>query len=364
MAARSPANPTPVLEQPAPMSAAASQALGIGAIVVTLLAWTGTPLLLKFFSDKLDVWTMNGWRYGFVALVWSPVIFFALARKKFPKGLWKAVLPATAFNTAAQVCFAASFYMIDASTVAFALRPQIIFVTLGALLFFPAERRVIKSPWFLGGGVLVIGGVMTVIALGDDFGSGANAFGVLLAVLAAFGFSGYALAIRPVMKIAGPFLAYAVISAYTAVGCIVLMLIFGDRAGATVTGLSGELLLLLGLSAMLGLAIGHTTYYTAIKHIGVAPSSALIQLQPFTVAIGEVLLPMFAVTMLLSQWAAGSVAVFGAIVMLAVQHRIAMRERLIKHPDPVEDLAVDSAASQFEGVCDTADHTDEAVGVK
>ncbi len=31
-------------------------------------------------------------------------------------------------------------------------RPQIIFVTLGALIFFPAERRVIKSPWFLRGG--------------------------------------------------------------------------------------------------------------------------------------------------------------------------------------------------------------------
>lgn len=346
-----------------PISPAAAQALGISMILVTLLAWTGTPLLLKYFSDKLDVWTMNGWRYGAVALVWSPVIFVALARKKFPKALWKAALPATAFNIGAQVCFAASFYKIDASTVAFALRPQIIFVTLGALFFFPAERRVIRSPWFLGGGVLVIGGVLCVIALGDDFGSGANLSGVLLAVGAAFGFSGYALAIRPVMKIAGPFVAYAVISAYTAVGCIVLMLLFGEQMGADVFQLSTRLLMLLALSAMLGLAIGHTAYYSAIKHLGVAPSSAVIQLQPFTVAIGEVLLPMFAVTLLLGQWIAGSVAVFGAIVMLAVQHRIATRDRLIKHPDPVEDLAVDSAASQFEGVCETADR-EEAVGVE
>lgn len=344
-----------------PLSPAASQALGIGAILITLLAWTGTPLLLKFFSDKLDVWTMNGWRYGFVALIWSPLILLALSRKTFPKALWKAALPATAFNIGAQVCFAASFYKIDASTVAFALRPQIIFVTLGALFFFPAERRVIRSPWFLFGGVLVIGGVLFVIGLGDDFGSGANLSGVLLAVAAAFGFSGYALAIRPVMKVAGPFLAYAVISAYTAVGCLSLMLLFGNRMGADVTDLSLRLLWLLTLSAMLGLAIGHTAYYTAIKHIGVAPSSALIQLQPFTVAIGEVLLPMFAVTLLASQWVAGSVAVFGAILMLVVQHRIATHDRLIKHPDPVEDLAVDSAASQFEGVCETAEHTDEPV---
>jgi len=249
---------------------------------------------------------------------------------------------------------------VDASTVAFALRPQIIFVTLGALFFFPAERRVIRSPWFLFGVVLVIGGVLFVIVMGDDFGSGANLSGVLLAVAAAFGFSGYALAIRPVMKIAGPFLAYAVISAYTAIGCIVLMLLFGNRMGADVVGLSMPLLGLLTLSAMLGLAIGHTAYYTAIKHIGVAPSSALIQLQPFTVSIGEVLLPMFAVTLLFSQWIAGSVAVFGAILMLAEQHRIATRDRLMKHPDPVGDLAVDSAAAQFESLTTTADHMDEA----
>jgi hypothetical protein len=44
---------------------------------------------------------------------------------------------------------------------------------------------------------------------------------------------------------------------------------------------------------------------------------------------------------------------------MPLQHRIATRDRLIKHPDPVEDLAVDSAASQFEGVTDTAEHTDE-----
>lgn len=339
-------------EQPAkpPLSPAALQALGISAIVLTLLAWTGTPLLLKFFSDKLDVWTMNGWRYGFVAVIWSPVIFIALARRRFPHALWKAALPAAICNIGAQVCFAASFYKIDASMVAFALRPQIIFVTLGAVLLFPAERRVIRSPWFLGGGVLVIGGVLAVIALSDDFGTGANISGVLLAVAAALGFSGYALAIRPVMKIAGPFLTYAVVSAYTAIACLVMMFLLADRAGAAVLDLSLGLMLLLGSSAMLGLAIGHTAYYTAIKHIGVAPSSALIQLQPFTVAASEVMLPIFAVTLLASQWLAGGVAVIGAILMLAVQHRIAMQDRLMKHPDPVEDLAVDSAAAQFEGV--------------
>jgi len=72
---------------------------------------------------------------------------------------------------------------------------------------------------------------------------------------------------------------------------------------------------------------------------------------------------MFAVTLLFSQWVAGSVAVFGAIMMLAVQHRIATRDRLVKHPDPVQNLAVDSAANQFEAAMDTADRTDEAGAV-
>jgi len=354
-----PASEAPsVPAKPGP-SPAALQALGIGAIVLTLAAWTGTPLLLKFFTDKLDVWTMNGWRYGFVALVWSPLIFVALARGRFPRHLWAAALPAAAFNIGAQVCFAMSFYKIDASTVAFALRPQIIFVAIGALILFPAERRVIRSRGFILGGVMVIGGVLFVIGQSDGFGSDTNTAGLLLALGAALGFSGYALAIRPVMKVAGPFLTYAVVSAYTAIACLVMMVALADRVGSDVLDLSAWLLALLGFSALLGLAIGHTAYYTAIKYIGVTPSTALIQLQPFTVAACEVMLPMFAVTMLTSQWIAGGVAIFGAIVMLGVQHRIAMRDRLMKHPDPVGDLAVDSAAAQFEGVLEAASEADD-----
>ncbi|MFU8829856.1 MAG: EamA family transporter, partial [Phycisphaerales bacterium] len=249
------------------------------------------------------------------------------------------------------------------STVAFALRPQIIFVAIGALILFPAERRVIRSRWFIFGGVMVIGGVLFVIGQSEGFGSDTNTTGLLLALGAALGFSGYALAIRPVMKVAGPFLTYAVVSAYTAVACLVMMVALADRVGSDVLDLSAWLLALLGFSALLGLAIGHTAYYTAIKNIGVTPSTALIQLQPFTVAACEVMLPMFAVTMLTSQWIAGGVAIIGAIVMLSVQHRIAMRDRLMKHPDPVGDLAVDSAAAQFEGVLEAASETDDPEAV-
>ncbi len=70
---------------------------------------------------------------------------------------------------------------------------------------------------------------------------------------------------------------------------------------------------------------------------------------------------MFAVTMLLSQWVAGSVAVSGdRDARGAAPHRDARPPD--QAPDPVEDLAVDSAASQFEAM-DTADH-EETVGVE
>ncbi len=108
---------------------------------------------------------------------------------------------------------------------------------------------------------------------------------MLLAVLAAFGFSGYALAIRPVMKIAGPFLAYAD-RAYTAVGCITLMLILGDRAGATVTGFRASAAAARAEPRCWPGDRAHDLLHGDQAHrrgavVGADP------LQPFTVAIGE-----------------------------------------------------------------------------
>ncbi|MEM7755523.1 MAG: DMT family transporter, partial [Planctomycetota bacterium] len=126
-----------------------------------------------------------------------------------------------------------------------------------------------------------------------------------------------------------PMTAFAAISQITAVCMIGLMIPFGDEFGATALDMAPDRFALFLLSAVIGIAAGHVLYYISIARLGVTVSSGVVQCQPFTVGtasyfiFGEVLRPI--------QWATGSVAVGGAVLMLVVQH-LATRKRSPESP--------------------------------
>lgn len=89
--------------------------------------------------------------------------------------------------------------------------------------------------------------------------------------------------------------------------------------------LQGRELFLLGLSALIGIGIGHTLYFFAISRLGVAVSAGVVQLQPITVSIGSMVL--FGEVLTRGQWASGVLAIAGAGVMLWTQHRLGKAAR-------------------------------------
>ena len=97
------------------------------------------------------------------------------------------------------------------------------------------------------------------------------------------------------------------------------MLALGHRGGLDAVALPGRDFVLLLVSAVIGIALGHVFYYMSIARLGVAVSSGVLQLHPFGVAIasfflfGEILTPV--------QWGCGAMAVFGALLMVSVQGR-------------------------------------------
>lgn len=307
--------------------------LGVMTILLTLLGWSSIPLFQKHFSHSIDAWTSNGWRYGFSALLWAPALVWAARRGTLPKGLWSAALWPSFFNTLGQVAFTWAFYLIDPGLGTFGLRMQIVFVTVGAALLFDSERRIVRSPGFMLGLVLVFFGTLGMLALGAGFGERATTLGVLVAVGSGLVFAGYALSVRRFMHGMQPLIAFAAISLYTAIGSVALMLLFGERAGASVLALpSGQIALLL-LSSLIGIGIGHTLYYMSIARLGVAVSAGVIQLQPFLVAAGSYC--MFDERLSSLQWACGCVAILGAAVILAVQHGLSKQP--IRHSHEAED---------------------------
>lgn len=319
-----------------------AQVGGSVAAMTTLLCWSVGPLLIAGLAHEVDTHTNNGWRYSIAALVWLPLIFKRLGSRTFPKALWTAAIPTTIWNLSGQIAFVESFQRVDPGIVAFALRVQIIAVAIGAAIMYTSERRVIRKPLFIFGGVLVIIGTSLVIALGydnadelKDVSQADLLIGAGLAAFSGIAFGGYAVAVKSVMRVASPFLGYGVISLYTSALLVPIMLVFGEQNGMVPLDFNAQQFGMLVLTAILPLTIGHTSYYLAIRNIGATPASAVIQLQPFTVSALSIWWREEVLT--LGQWAWGTAAAFGAMLMLFVQHQTAAQDRKSHRDHAVQD---------------------------
>jgi drug/metabolite transporter (DMT)-like permease len=320
---------------------------GLITVVLTLAGWSSVPIFLRYFSDHIDLWTSNGWRYGFSALLWLPVLIVAAFRHRLPSGLWRAALVPSVVNAAGQVLFAYAHYKIDPALLTFGLRSQLIFVAIGAWLMFPDERAVIRTPGFLLGAGLLVMGMVGVIAADDtapntvahmagshrDGGEASRVQGIIMAIGSGLLFAAYGLAVRRFMAGINSVLAFAAICQFTAIVMVILMFTAGDAWGTTVLRMPGHLIFWLLVSGVIGIAIGHVFYYISIARLGVAVTAGVLQLQPFLVAIGS--LWWFGERLTWVQWAGGCVAVVGALVMLGVQWLITRRagnRRKIEEP--------------------------------
>ncbi len=295
--------------------------MGVGILTscCALIGWTSIPLFLKYFSKDIDPYTANGWRYAFSALIWLPALVWAWRKSVLPAGIWRAALVPSVFNAIAQHAFGIAPYKMDPGLMTFSLRAQVVFVTIGAAVMFVAERRVIKTPAYIMGLLMVVSGTTLTLWFKDGGIHGDVSRGVMWAVIAGGCYAAYALTVRKYMFGINPLLAFAAVSQYTAAALLVVMLAAGKNHGAEAWNLpTGEFSLLL-LSAIIGIGMGHTCYFLAIQRLGLAVANGVVQLQPITVSIASMLI--FGEKMNSVQWVTGTVAVLGAGLILWAQAR-------------------------------------------
>lgn len=301
-------------------------ATGIFFVVATLLGWSSVLLFLKHLTPYIDSWTANGWRYGISAALWSPLLVSGLARGRLPPGLWRrAVGPAIA-NCAGQVCFAAAPYYIGAGLSSFLLRVSLVFSTIGAFVLFADERVLVRSRLFWWGMTLIVCGSIGTVLLGRDPITGGTALGILLGAGAGAFYGLYGVAVRYWMRDIPAMTSFAAISLYTAGGVIALMLLFGESHGTKALSLSTVNWLILVLSSLVGIALGHVFYYAAMARLGVAVTNAVVQLAPFFTGVASVII--FDEILTGGQWSSGAALLIGALVLLRaeqVRHRVVRR---------------------------------------
>jgi drug/metabolite transporter (DMT)-like permease len=306
--------------------------VGLSLILLTLACWTSIPLFLSYFTPFIDGWTANGWRYTLIALLWLPPLLYHAARGTTPARLYKLALLPSFFNIGAQICFGLAPYFLSPALMTFALRLQVVFLMLGAAAMFPSERRTIRTPLFLSGLAMLLSGTLATLALREGgLGDKATTTGVLLSVGSGLLYAGYALSVRKCMHTTPPLLAFAAVSQYTGGALLACMLLLGKGTpdysllgwqwggSEVLTVLSTKQQLLLLASAIIGIGIGHTLYFSSIQRLGLALSSGIVQLQPVTVSLTS--WAIFNQALRGPQWLTGALAITGAVLMLVAQHR-------------------------------------------
>ena len=298
------------------------------ALGAAILFWSCVPLLLKYFTHRLDAWTVNGLRYLFAALFWLPYV--VRHRREIPVGsrIWRDALPPAGIHLVGQVLFGLCPYFNDATVINFVSRAAFLFTTLTGFLLLREERALGRQPLFWAGVAATAGGLAAMYAGGIGTRS-TSAFGMLLLLAMAAFWGFYSVLVRRFMKPYSIRLSFSVISLYAAPGLLALMFAVGDwrKALALGPGYWG----LIWLSAILGIALGHTLFYRAIHTLGPVASEGSLLLIPFTTAV----LAYFLLDERLGrlQWLGGVILVAGCFLLLRATLRARGRAAADDHAE-------------------------------
>lgn len=281
----------------------------ITALFVVILCWSSVPLFLRYFTAHLDAWAANGMRYGLAAVLLSPWLF----RIPMPAGrsIWRDAFGPALINAVGQVGWALTPYYIPAGVMGFGIRSAFFFTLLVGLWLLPDERRIIKSPLFWIGAGACIAGIVALfwnsMALAHLPPRGLV---LLFATAAVWGL--YGVSVRRTMRGYTPQHSFAVICLYTAIILIALMPIGGPFGRVCAVPLRP--LILLAVSAVVGIAVAHVLMYRVLQRFGALVQSGGEFMTPFLTYCGAALL--FGERLAAGQWLGGLTVIGGSLLMI------------------------------------------------
>jgi len=294
--------------------------LSLGTAIVF---WSTVPLLLKFFTHRLDTWTVNGLRYLFAALFWLPYVLSHLREVPAGRNIWRDAIPPAAVHAVGQVLFGMTPYFNDATVINFVSRISLLFTTLFGFALLPEERPLAKRPLFWIALAGTTGGLIAMFigGLGTKSTSGLG-MAILVGTSALWGL--YSVLVRRCLHGYSIRLSFGVMSLYAAPIVLTLMFTLGNWTPVLHQPVS--MWLLIWISAVAGIALGHALFYRAIHTLGPIASEGSLMLIPFVTAVLASLLLGERLARL--QWIGGFVLVLGCLLLLITKTAMQRREEL------------------------------------
>jgi drug/metabolite transporter (DMT)-like permease len=281
-----------------------------GALLFLFCALCGAgavPIFLRYLLKPpesgglgLDIWILNALRYSLAPIFWLPFFMKEGLKHKtsgadpsdtiypnHPNPIWIAAMFPAGFSIVNQACWGAVGKYADANIIAFFSKLSFPVTVLFCFILFADERQLTRSPLFRMGAVGCLIGLflLTGESLLSSNAGGTSLFGILLLLLISVSWGGYSINIRIKMSQFSSVASFWVISFYTTIGLVVLMLLFGDFSEFRPMGLQTWVVVI--ASSFIGITFWHVMYYRAIRGLGTLVSDGVLMTSPFLTAVGS-----------------------------------------------------------------------------
>ena len=290
-------------------------------IIGTILCWATVPVLLKDLTRSVDAWTANGLRYPMAAILYWPVLVLGLRSGRLTRALVLRALPPAVITLCGQILWALAPYYLDASLIAFLIQASVVWAVLGAMILFPDERALLRSPRFYAGLLLAAAGFLGLAITREAFVHPMTQTGVTLILACSLFFGAYSVSVRRCLGNDPPLLSFGIVAQFVSVGLVTLMFVMGmdERVG----GLAVDRWGVLAVSSLLGIGIAHVLLYSAIQRIGATLSNGLCMAIPFvTLVIAHF---MLGESMSPGEWTSGGAMAVGGGLLLTSQGQIRVK---------------------------------------
>ncbi len=246
-----------------------------------LVCWSLGPIFIEYLAGYMDSWTQNALRYSVACLFWLPFLLHVTLAGSFPAKTWRRALLPSVANVAMQSLWAAGFYYIGPAFMTLLSKTSILWVAGFSLIVFREERPLVRSARFWLGLLLSVSGLVGVIVFKEDFTAAGTLTGIVIALVQAFTWGVYTISVRIAFQDIDPRTSFSVMSLYAAVGLSACAFLFGEPSQVLALDLRAWIVVL--ISAVTAIALGHVFYYTAIRRIGATIPMLVILAQPFVV---------------------------------------------------------------------------------
>ncbi len=254
-------------------------------VLVAAFGWGLGPVMIRYLSGDYAPYTQAFIRYLVATAV---LIAYGLLfeRRELARALRHArpLIGVAAFNVIGMAAWTVACYSTTATTAQLVTKMHLPCVIALSYLCFREERRIIRSPLFLGGTVMGLIGVAAVL-IEDPSASLLPTFGpatLLLLVVSVF-WASYTISSKHMVAGLHPVAMFTVVCFYSTVALGALSCLF-ERPINLFPATPWHMCVVV-LSSVLPIAIGHSAYHYGQKHLGAAYCSSLLLVTPIVANI-------------------------------------------------------------------------------